>query len=62
MNKEIGFDDSEFKQQKQIAEVTPNAISLLLIPIAKFLVGTAGAVILSRSYVRYYKSMSKFKR
>lgn len=46
MNNEIGFDES---LEMQNSEITPSfipAIPAILIPIAKYLIGTAGAVII----------------
>ncbi|KOS61307.1 hypothetical protein FJQ98_01790 [Lysinibacillus agricola] len=43
MNNEIGFDES---LEMQNGEITPSFIPAILIPIAKYLIGTAGAVII----------------
>lgn len=45
MNNEIGFDVSEEIAEVNNSEVTTYFIPAILIPIAKFLVGSAGAVI-----------------
>lgn len=45
-NKMIGFDPSNLENQKN-EEISPQALPLVLIPIAKFLAGAAGAVIVA---------------